>query len=125
MSLTVERQPKTRSSADIIYRAIPSTAFLGNKPSLQELTRKLFPVGIPQPTYPKNEDVPKPVTVKIRGARQWRGCQAAAQAVRPFPWRRQARVSGRALGAVARPREHRAPRRGLAAEHQAPRQAAN
>eukprot|EP00972_Heterocapsa_arctica_P005959 877318-Heterocapsa_arctica.AAC.1 len=42
MSLTVEMQPKTRDSADIIYRAIPPTAFLGNEPSLQELTRKLI-----------------------------------------------------------------------------------
>eukprot|EP00972_Heterocapsa_arctica_P077251 11393590-Heterocapsa_arctica.AAC.1 len=41
MSLTVERQPKTRSSADVLYKAIPSTAFLGNEPSIQELSRKL------------------------------------------------------------------------------------
>eukprot|EP00972_Heterocapsa_arctica_P067429 9951933-Heterocapsa_arctica.AAC.1 len=41
MSLTVEQQPNQISSADILYKAISSTAFLGNEPSIQELTRKL------------------------------------------------------------------------------------
>eukprot|EP00972_Heterocapsa_arctica_P047192 6962664-Heterocapsa_arctica.AAC.1 len=42
MSLTVEMQPKTRRSADIMHRAIPSTAFLDNEQYFQSLTRQLI-----------------------------------------------------------------------------------